>query len=805
MSHPNDINMNTYEKISSMKNMFGNGIVEILKPNIKTHQNESVIKMLDLAKDQPNTYIELLSVAIFHRNFEIIKYMVEKFHITENDSPFMNALSFYNSIFPDNSEHKINEAKDNYDVVKCPFVIMSGIGGDVDIFKYLLKNKLISDISEVGVVGLTKKLKNIFFSNIIGACCYYGRKELLEHILKNNDIDKNIQTKEKKSKIGQRVAFSRDYSGLTPAMLSVIGPISDEDTVKILKILNSHNCKFIGSDNNKDNILHLATRNKKIETAKYLIDELNMKNLMEEKDKGGYTPKALAQHLNNEDFINYFSIKEGIDDEEAKKTANELLIESNADNNKNKKKNKKKKNKNDEDEIHILNSSEYQETIKEYKTTAKKKKPKTYYEKNEEEEEYIQEEPKTKKIKNKKQNENNNYNASQNSEKLRALLEKPQHKKKKEKKENNDNNIINNNDIEIHVKKIEVKEDLKEIKEEPKEKEIKKPNILKPQEEDEEIIIGLGSKNKKNKKLKKNTKEEKEKEKEKEKEEEKLRLQLEEERRQEEEKRKLEEEEEIRRKEREMEELRKQEELRKIEEEKERERIQKLKEEEELKRKQEEELKRRQEEELRRKQKEEELRRKQQEEELRRKQKEEEDRKQKELKELLEKQKREKEKEKEKNEINEESEESDGEDYSSEKNFLSDREDSKEKAKGPQKFVSNEEYDKLNKKYLELERRISVLEKEKEEMSTLLRTLFLQNKSNIQIPMSENKEGNINDLMALANKELENKNKIIHDLEGKVSKFNLNNVNEFSSEQLKEYKDFYTKKLKTINDALKKY
>ena len=53
--------------------------------------------------------MELLSVAIFHKNFAIIKYMVEKFKITEGDSPFMNVLSFYNSILPDNSDKKINE------------------------------------------------------------------------------------------------------------------------------------------------------------------------------------------------------------------------------------------------------------------------------------------------------------------------------------------------------------------------------------------------------------------------------------------------------------------------------------------------------------------------------------------------------------------------------------------------------------------------------------------------------------------------------------------------------------------------
>ena len=90
-------------------------------------------------------------------------------------------------------------------------------------------------------------------------------------------------------------------------------------------------------------------------------------------------------------------------------------------------------------------------------------------------------------------------------------------------------------------------------------------------------------------------------------------------------------------------------------------------------------------------------------------------------------------------------------------------------------------------------------------MSNLLRNLFLQNKTNKQIPLSANKEENINDLMALANKELENKNNIIHNLEGKVSKLDLRNVKQFSNQQLKEYKDFYTKQLKVINDALKQY
>ena len=794
MSHPNDINLNTFEKMNSMKNMFGNSIIEILKPSIKTHQNESVIKMLEIAKDKPDTYMELLAVAIFHKNFEIIKLMVEKFKITENDSPFMNAISFYNSILPENSELKSNEAKENYNIIQCPFVIMSGIGGDIEIYKYLIKNKLISNKDEIGIIGLTKKLKNSFYSNIIGACCYYGRTELLDYILKNDKFDLNIPTKEKKSKT--TVKFFKEYTGLTPAMLAIVSNISDENTVNILKILNNHNAKFKGCDAFKDNLLHLAVKNNKINTVKFLIDELNLIFLMDEKNKDEYTPISLAQHLSNESnesneiFINYFSEKQNIDEKQIEKNVTELLNESNMIKNKNSNNNKKKKKKKNEDNIPLFNSTEYEETLKEVdttKTTKNKKKiknEKNYINEDDNEEEYnnnnYKEQSKINK-KNKKNNENNNF-TSHNSEKLRALFDtmnKP--KKKKEKKEI----IIKEEKKEI---KEEKKEEKKEIQVKEEEKEIKNNNnIIQKEEEEEGYIIGLGSKNKKNKKSKKIKNDDiKEKEKEEEElkkiEQEKIKIQMEEE----EKKKKIEEEEEKKRKLLEEEEQRKREEEEK-EKEKEKERIKKLKEEEELKRKQ-------REEELKRKQKEEEELKKREEEEIKRK---EEERKQKELIELKENQ------EKEKNNSDENEEEEEEDDYSSEKNFLS--EDPKEKEKEEPKNITKEEYDNLNRKYIELERRISILEKEREEMSSLIRSLYLKNKSNNNIPLSANKEENINDLMNLANEEIKNKNDIIHNLEGKVQKLDLNNVNEFSKDKLKEFKEFYMKNLKIINDALKQY
>jgi ankyrin repeat protein len=183
-------------------------------------------------------------------------------------------------------------------------------------------------------------------------------------------------TSEKKSKAG-RVGYSKEYLGLTPAMLAVVGNISDENTVKILKILNNYNCKFTGFDHNKDNILHLATKNKKIETAKYLVDELNLKELMGNTNKDGNTPLSLAQKLNNEIFINYYSDKEKIDEKQIEENLKELINESNKIKDKyNKKKSKKNKN---QDEPSLLNSTEYEETLKEIKPSKNKNKKKELF------------------------------------------------------------------------------------------------------------------------------------------------------------------------------------------------------------------------------------------------------------------------------------------------------------------------------------------------------------------------------------------------------------------------------------------
>ena len=788
MSIPND--MSTYEKMANMKNILGDSFLEIFKQNIKSNQNENVIKMLDIAKDKPDTYIKLFAIAILYQNLEIIKHIKEKFNITKADILYTNSLSFYNSIVKDNPNEKINEPKENYIEEQCPLIIVGGIGGNIDIFKYLLDNNLISDKKEIGLVGLTRKNKNMFYSNVIGACAYYGNSNLMEFLLKNykNELDLNFQATEKKSKINARVRFNKEYKGFTPCMLSVCSRLcSDAQTVEIFKVFKNYNINYDVHDSNKDNLLHLAIKAKKIETVKYLVETLDLKKLMNELNEEGYSPLSLSQHLNENNFISYFSEKNGIDEQKVEENIQELINESEA---KQSKKKKKKKNKNNDNDIpSLLNSSEYQETLKVPKSSNK-----TSYDDNSTTSNSLR----------------NNYNKSKtfssntssnvnNRDKLHALLDNTKLKKKKVKDKEKEKQDIKE---EKKFEEIKEEEKEKEIKEEEKEeetKEVEKENNINKKEPEGEIIIGLSMKKNKKKKGKGKTKENdnndkiKEEEEKKRKEEEE-RIKEEEERIKEEEKQKELELEELRKKQIE-EERRKEEEERKRKEEEERKRKE---EEEERKRKEEEENRRKEEE---RKRKEEEERRKKEEEERKKLIEEEEKRKKEEEEER--KKKEEEKKNEEQDSKNKEEEEEDYS-YSDEENFLEEKEEKKEKEENNIP-VDPKEFDKLNKNYLELERKITLLEKEKEELSSCLKNLYLEYKSNTKIPLSSNNEENINDLLSLANEELEIKNNTIKELENKAIMADLKNIDDFSKEKLQEYKNFYTKNLKLINDAINKY
>ena len=320
-------NLESFDKISSISNMIRTGIslLDILKPNIKSKQNDNVIKMLDIVKDEPDAYLELLSVAIIHSNFEIVKLIKEKYIKNEIGSLSLNSKIFYNSILPDDSKFKLNDLKNNYEDIICPLVLMAGIGGSIDIFKYLIDQDLIdliNDLKIIGTIGLSKKYRNAINSNIIGACAFYGNHILLDYLLKNYrlKVDINVIATEEKVQINKEKII-KEMEGASPPLLTCGGPCSDDKTFEILKILEEYKANFEDKDFNKNNILHIATRNKKIKTLKFLINSLELKDFINEKNNDNLTPADIAKEMENSEIISFFNnigIKNDSEEQEEK-------------------------------------------------------------------------------------------------------------------------------------------------------------------------------------------------------------------------------------------------------------------------------------------------------------------------------------------------------------------------------------------------------------------------------------------------------------------------------------------------------
>ena len=329
------------EELQNLKNLVNNNVIEIIKPSIKQKSNENVLKFIDVIKERPESWFEFISIAIFHQNFQIMKYMIETFRIVPSHNPSLNALNFYNDILPENSELKIKDYKELYLDFDCPLILQACIGGDEEIFLYLMKHQFGKNLFNInGFIGLSKKYKNAFTSNLIGACCYYGRYKLLDYLIKNYKFDLNFPSIEKKAK-NKHSGFIKEYTGLTPISLAILSEIAKEDDViKIIKLLHEGKCSLKESDFLGNNLLHIAVKGGKLNVIKFLIDELNGKQLAIETNKEGQTPMAIAQSLNKKEIIDYLKEKTEIVDEKLEEDLLELIESSHK-----KKKERKKKEK----------------------------------------------------------------------------------------------------------------------------------------------------------------------------------------------------------------------------------------------------------------------------------------------------------------------------------------------------------------------------------------------------------------------------------------------------------------------------
>ena len=756
-------NMKNIEKnLTNMKNMLNVSLVDILIPDIKSHKNENVKKMLDVVKDKPEMYLSLLMVSIFHKNKEIVELILDKYFTSEIAEPYVNPQFLFNAILPENSKNKLTDPKNNYLEEICPYSVMAGIGGDVDIFQILCKKNLINNynINNSGIIGLTKKYKNIFCSNIIGACSYYGNDQLLEFILNNyrQYLDININTIEKKSK-NSKFHFSKEFSDFSPIFLGIVGISSDKKILSILKVLEEFRANFESKDFNENNIIHIATKEKKILSLKFLVESLGFKNIINEYNSNNETPYIIAQKMKNKEMIDFFGkyLKEGEDEDIIKKNMEELINEDNK--RKNKKKNKKDKNK--KNIFHMLNSNEYEETLvsQEEKLEAKKDEENNSNELNEKNEDNFSDKEEEKE--NEEENEeieekNNNYDNKRNNEyysykdkKKKNKYNYKDNKKYENYNNNNDNKAYNNYDKYTYntYDKYNQYNNKNYYNDNYKYK-----NNNKNYENNYDYNNNYYNdyyyepnnnwENKKRKKGKFNNKENKNKKDlyQKEFKGKGLAIEI-----------NIEGDKNINKEDVNNNEGKKDKNI-EIENE-----IQKNNEE---------------------------INNNNQNISTN-------------INNNNENNITIKEKEEEKNNSEEEEEE-----YSySEEDFLSHHSEKKEE-KDEEKKIEIIKYNELLKKYIEIERRVNELEKEKKELNKCIKKIYLaQYKNKQNIPSNE---PNINSLMVLTNNELEKKDKLIVKLKSEAKMADLSDIKNFEKEKLKEYKNFYNKNLKIINDTLKK-
>jgi ankyrin repeat protein len=247
---------------------------------------------------------------------------------------------------------KANDNREVYIDNDISLIILAAIGGDKDIFAYLVENGC--SVGTINHITLSKKNRNSVVSNVLGAAAFYGRVDLVSYILeKYKGVDVNFKATEKKSKIKINLQ-NKEFTDYTPLHLAVASDAPEDYSIHILKLLNKHGANFEATDCMLNNVLHLAVKFNKLAIVKFLVEKLNLYN--ESLNKEGLSALGLASELGLTHIIDYlqsYSIKDS--------NINDLLNELEAGK---KKKPQQKKKKKDTKEEGLLGSTEYEETFK---------------------------------------------------------------------------------------------------------------------------------------------------------------------------------------------------------------------------------------------------------------------------------------------------------------------------------------------------------------------------------------------------------------------------------------------------------
>jgi len=288
--------------------------------------------------------------------------MVEKFNFDLSRNVNINAAMFSIELSSDPT-NKSQKPKENYLDVECPVAILAAIGGDIDIYKYLIDRGV--NCSSVGHIGLTKKLKNSLISNVIGACALYGRINLLHFILEKTassmKLDINHKSVEKKSKTKQ-YSLQKEFADFTPVHLALNDFNSEDDSIEILKFLERYKCDMSAVDWNRNTILHLAVKFNKKRVVKFILEDLKLVEMIDVLNKEGQTAAAVAKSIEANDILSY--LESFSSNTQASKDLDQDLLDLIENTSTNKKKTKKEKKKKQENLGVLGTINEFQETLK---------------------------------------------------------------------------------------------------------------------------------------------------------------------------------------------------------------------------------------------------------------------------------------------------------------------------------------------------------------------------------------------------------------------------------------------------------
>lgn len=170
---------------------------------------------------------------------------------------------------------------------------MAASFGDIDTLKVLA---LVANVKERGFVGFSPKRKNFIKSNVIGAAAWNGNIEVLEYLCtKLSSIDLEFEAKEELDyKIERQGNLTKEVTKYTPLMLAIA---KGDDNLAAVKILLKNNAKVTATDDNGNNVLHLAAYYKNNRILDYLCK--NVKIDLTTRNSKGETALFISQILKN--------------------------------------------------------------------------------------------------------------------------------------------------------------------------------------------------------------------------------------------------------------------------------------------------------------------------------------------------------------------------------------------------------------------------------------------------------------------------------------------------------------------------